>query len=304
MLNVSNISKQFDKVRAVDDLSLSVRSGEIFGLLGPNGAGKTTTIRMVLNIITPDAGSILFDGKPFDESVWNRIGYLPEERGLYRKSRVLDVVGYFASLKGISPSEAKKRAFSWMERFEIADRAHDKVEQLSKGNQQKIQFIISVLHRPKFLILDEPFSGLDPVNQLLLKDVLAEIRGDDVAVIFSTHQMEQAERLCDSICLVNNGHPVLNGSLSDIKRGYGSNAAVIEFDGDAAALKALPMVESADVYTNTAEFRLKQEAKSDDLIAALAEKVSLRKFELKEPSLHTIFLSAVGHQSIVEGVPS
>ncbi|HEY4613141.1 MAG TPA: ATP-binding cassette domain-containing protein, partial [Bacteroidota bacterium] len=256
MLKVKNLRKEFDSVVAVNGVSFAVKRGEIFGLLGPNGAGKTTTIRTVLNIIQPDSGEITFDSLPFREETWNLVGFLPEERGLYKKSKILNTILYFASLKGIAERDAKPLAMKWLERFSLADSGHRKVEELSKGNQQKVQFIISILHRPQLLILDEPFSGLDPVNQILLKNILRELRQQNTAIIFSTHQMEQAEKQCDALCLIDKGKVVVEGSVADVKKRYGKNSVHLEFEGDGAFLRALPYVRRADVYQNYAELEL------------------------------------------------
>jgi ABC-2 type transport system ATP-binding protein len=294
MLKVANLRKDFDTIRAVDGVSFEVARGEMFGLLGPNGAGKTTTIRALLNIIKPDGGEILFDGKPFTEELWNSIGYLPEERGLYRKSKILNAIVYFASLKGMSQREARPKALEWLERFGLKDRSHQSIEELSKGNQQKVQIIISLLHNPKLLILDEPFSGLDPVNQILLKDILLEVRQQNTAIIFSTHQMDQVEKMCDNICLINKGRPVLYGSLREIKQRYGKNHVRLEFDGDGSFLKGLEFVKKADVYQNYAEIELSDQTKVKDLLDTTNGTLNLRKFELMEPSLHSIFIDVVG----------
>lgn len=294
MLTVEHLRKSFATVVAVDDVSFQARRGEIFGLLGPNGAGKTTTIRTVLNIIQPDSGRITFSGEPFSEQTWNIVGFLPEERGLYRKSKIINTILYFASLKGMTEREAKPLAVQWLERFGLANSAHRKVEELSKGNQQKVQFIISVLHRPQFLILDEPFSGLDPVNQILLKDILLELRQQNTAIIFSTHQMEQAEKLCDTICLINNGKVVVDGSIAEVKKRYGKNSVHLEYEGDGSFLKSLPYIRRADVYQNYAELELTDMKHARDLLVSLDAKLSLRKFEIVEPSLHSIFIDVVG----------
>jgi ABC-2 type transport system ATP-binding protein len=294
MLKVSNLRKSYATVVAVDGVSLEVQRGELFGLLGPNGAGKTTTIRTVLNIIAPDSGTITFDDKPFTEEMWNIIGYLPEERGLYRKSKILNTILYFASLKGVHEREAKPAAFRWLDRFGLKESAFRKVEELSKGNQQKVQLIISLLHNPQLLILDEPFAGLDPVNQILLKDILMELRQQNVAVVFSTHQMEQVEKMCDNICLINKGKPVLSGSLRDIKQRYGTNSLHLEFEGDGEFLKKSPLVKRADVYQNYAELELVDIRKSRELLSKLDDRLSLRKFEIVEPSLNSIFINVVG----------
>ncbi|HCA81513.1 MAG TPA: hypothetical protein DEP53_17415 [Bacteroidetes bacterium] len=294
MLRVSNLRKAFSTVVAVDNVSLEVQRGELFGLLGPNGAGKTTTIRTVLNIIAPDSGSITFDGKSFSPEMWNIIGYLPEERGLYRKSKILNTILYFAALKGMNEREAKPVAYQWLERFGLKDSAHRKVEELSKGNQQKVQLIISLLHRPQLLILDEPFTGLDPVNQILLKDVLMDLRQQNVAIIFSTHQMEQVEKMCDNISLINKGKEVLSGSLRDVKKRYGTNSLRIEFEGDGEFLKTLTNVKRADVYQNYAELELTDPAGSRAILSQVGDKLNLRKFEIVEPSLNSIFINVVG----------
>jgi ABC-2 type transport system ATP-binding protein len=294
MLKVSNLRKSYATVVAVDGVSLEVQRGELFGLLGPNGAGKTTTIRTVLNVIAPDSGTITFDDKPFNEEMWNIIGYLPEERGLYRKSKILNTILYFASLKGMHDRDAKAAALKWLDRFGLKDSAFRKVDELSKGNQQKVQLIISLLHNPQLLVLDEPFAGLDPVNQILLKDILMELRQQNVAIVFSTHQMEQVEKMCDNICLINKGKPVLSGSLRDVKQRYGTNSLRLEFEGDGEFLKKLPMVKRADVYQNYAELELVDIKKSRELLSKLDDKLSLRKFEIVEPSLNSIFINVVG----------
>ncbi len=300
MLNVSHLRKEYDRVVAVDDVSLTVNRGEIFGLLGPNGAGKTTTIRTVLNVIQPDSGTITFDGKHFSPEMWNIIGYLPEERGLYRKSKIVNTILYFASLKGLSESEARPRVSYWLERFGLKDSGHRKVEELSKGNQQKVQLICSILHKPQLLILDEPFSGLDPVNQILLKDILMELRQQDVAIVFSTHQMEQVEKMCDTICLINKGRIVLQGLLRDVKKQYGTNSIRLEFEGDGAFLKSLPIVKRADVYQNYSELELVDVTQSRELMASLDGRLDLRKFEMVEPSLQSIFINVVGMPESME----
>ncbi len=294
MLKVRNLRKEFETVVAVDDVSLEVHRGELFGLLGPNGAGKTTTIRTVLNIIQPDSGEITFDGKPFTQEMWNIIGYMPEERGLYRKSRILDTILYFAALKGIAAKEAKPLALQWLDRFELRGMGNRKVEELSKGNQQKVQLICSLIHSPRLLILDEPFSGLDPVNQILLKDILLGERLKGVAIVFSTHQMEQVEKMCDNICLINKGRPVLGGALADIKKQYGTNSVHLEYEGDGSFLKNISYVKRADVYQNYAELELTDIARSRELLAGLDDKLALRKFEIVEPSLNSIFINVVG----------
>src|SRR5690348_1951102 len=229
MLSAKNLYKKFASTVAVDDVSFAIEQGKVFGLLGPNGAGKTTTIRMLLNIITPDSGEVLYDGLPITEETKNHVGYLPEERGLYRKGIVIETILYFAALKNMEAAAAKRAAMQWLERFKLADRAKSKIEELSKGNQQKVQFIISVIHDPAVLVLDEPFSGFDPVNQELLKEMIIEQKAHGKAIIFSTHQMEQAEKLCDAICVVNRGKVVLAGTIGDVKKKFGKNSLHVEF---------------------------------------------------------------------------
>ncbi len=305
MLTVSHVSKQYATVRAVDDVSLRVSNGEVLGLLGPNGAGKTTTIRMILNIIRPDGGSITFDGKPFDESVQNSVGYLPEERGLYRKSTVLNTILYFATLKGIPFAEGRRRAYTLLNRFGLSSSHNRKVEELSKGNQQKIQFIIAILHDPALLILDEPFSGLDPINQILLNEVIMEQKRAGKTIIFSTHQMDQAEKLCDTICLINKGTVVASGVLTDVKQRYGKQAVRVEFDGDGAFLASLPGVDRAYLYEHYAELTLTPDVAHGDVfreIARRSDHVDVRRFEITYPSLNAIFLDLVGHESGTGGI--
>ncbi|CUU04227.1 ABC-2 type transport system ATP-binding protein [Candidatus Kryptobacter tengchongensis] len=300
MLKVENLRKTFSDVVAVDGVSFEVNRGEIFGLLGPNGAGKTTTIRMILDIIKPDYGVIKFDGKEINDEIKSKIGYLPEERGLYRKTKVFETILYFAQLKGIEKKTALERARYWLKRFGLIDRVNSKIEELSKGNQQKIQIIISILHDPELVILDEPFAGLDPVNQELLKEVMLELRDKGKAIIFSTHQMDQVEKLCDSICLINKGKPVLSGSLAEVKSKFGKNTIHIEFEGDADVLKYLTGVKKVNIYPNYAEITLEDGMSSTDVLRELIKYMNLKKFEVKEPSLHSIFIDVVS-RGVVQG---
>jgi ABC-2 type transport system ATP-binding protein len=294
MLAVSQLRKKYQTVVALDGVSFAVGRGEILGLLGPNGAGKTTAIRIVLDILQPDSGSILYDGKRFDPSVRNLVGYLPEERGLYRKNRLLPTILYFANLRGVVGAEAKRRAYAWLKRFDLLAYYDRKVEELSKGNQQKVQFIISILHDPPLVVLDEPFSGLDPVNQIMLKDIFLELKQQGKAIIFSTHQMGDAEKLCDRICLINAGRVVLDGTMQDVKSGYGKNVLRLEFEGDGAFLAHHPAVRSAQLYENYAEIVLKADDLQNELLLAAVERLTVRKFERGEPSLNAIFLELVG----------
>ncbi len=301
MLLVSDVAKQYATVRAVDGVSFGVNAGEVLGLLGPNGAGKTTTIRIILNIIRPDAGTITFDGRPFGDDVRNTIGYLPEERGLYRKSTVLNTILYFASLKGIPVAAAKRKAYDLLTRFDLVSHYNRRIEELSKGNQQKIQFIIAILHDPSLLILDEPFAGLDPINQILLSDIIMELRKAGRAIIFSTHQMDQAEKLCDSICLINHGAIVAKGGLSELKQRYGRQSLRLEFEGDGAFLRTLDGVQHAYVYENYAELVLSPGSSPPELFRTIGRsgnELAVTKFESTYPSLNAIFLDLVGHTAV------
>jgi ABC-2 type transport system ATP-binding protein len=294
MLKVTHLRKEYATVVAVDDVSLEVKRGEIFGLLGPNGAGKTTTIRTVLNIITPDKGEILFEGKPFGPDVQRNIGYLPEERGLYRKSTLMNTIMYFAELRDVPRQEAKARAYKWFKQFDLLGSENRKIEELSKGNQQKVQLITALLHDPDLIILDEPFSGLDPVNQILLKDIFMDLKKRGKALVFSTHMMEQAEKMCDSIVLINKGKVVLEGDLLEVKKRFGKNTIRIEYDGDGAFLKTLPIVQKALLYENYAEVELQAATQPNELIRSIADKINIRSFQLLEPSLNSIFIETVG----------
>lgn len=310
MLNALHLRKQYSTVLAVDDVSLEVKRGGIFGLIGPNGAGKSSTIRMLLNITKPDSGTVTYDGQPFSESIRNRIGYLPEERGLYRKNGVLDTIVYFASLRGIPAADARRKGLQWLERFGLSSYAKRHIEELSKGNQQKVQFITTILHDPDLVILDEPFSGLDPVNQIVMKDIFTELKQQGKAIVFSTHQMETAEKLCDEICFINRGRIVLEGTVKQVKQKFGSNAVHVEFDGDGAFLSALPFVRTATTYENYAELTLNAPVPSKEILNALTPTLEIRKFEFMEPSLNSIFLRVVGEgnaesaATVVPAVPA
>jgi len=302
MLSVSHLRKDFGAIRAVDGVSFEVHRGKIFGLLGPNGAGKSTTIRMILNIIQPDSGEILYDSLPFRESTRNAVGYLPEERGLYKKNKLLDTILYLARLRGMVPSLAQAEAYRWLKRFGLLQQVQRKVEALSKGNQQKVQFISAVIHNPTLVILDEPFSGLDPINQILFKDILLELKQQNRAIIFSTHQMEQAERLSDNLCLINKGKVVLGGSVKEVKKMYGRNAVHVEFDGDGKFLESLPGVQNCILYKNSAELELRPTTQPQALLAQILPSLEVRKFEILEPSLHSIFMHTVGETKVEKEV--
>jgi ABC-2 type transport system ATP-binding protein len=294
MLKATNLRKAFANVVAVDGVSFEIQRGEIFGLLGPNGAGKTTTIRMILNILQPDAGEVTFDGRKFSERTRNLIGYLPEERGLYRKNKLLDTILYFAELRGMQRGIARAEAYRWLQRFALLQYVDRKIEELSKGNQQKVQFITAIIHNPLLVVLDEPFSGLDPVNQILFKDIILELKNSGKAVVFSTHQMDHAEKLSDTLCLINRGRVVLGGTVREVKKKYGRNSVHLEFEGEGKFLGSLPGVRRAITYQNSAELELEDTASPQTLLAESARRLEIRKFEILEPSLNSIFLQVVG----------
>lgn len=293
MLEINQVTKDFDQVRAVDDLNITVQTGDIYGLLGPNGAGKTTTIRMIMQIIQPDTGTITLDGEPITIKTKDQIGYLPEERGLYQKMKVREVIEYFASLKNLDPGVAQKNVEKYLRRFELWERAEDKIEELSKGNQQKIQFVIAIIHEPKLLILDEPFSGLDPVNQLLVKEIIAELQQRETTVLLSTHQMDQVEKLCKRICLINQGRAVLQGDLAEIKRNFGSRTIRIQSE------ESLDEVATDDAFIRVERENgalvgeLREPILPHEYLRTLVQKVPVRKFEVVEPSLEQIFVDQV-----------
>ncbi len=298
MLSVNDLRKTYATTVALDGVTFDVKPGEIFGLLGPNGAGKTTTIRISLGIIEPDSGIVRFSGQKLTPDMKNLLAYLPEERGLYRKSKVIDVLVYFGNLRGLQPSEAKKRAEAWLKKFELSEYGNHKVDELSKGMQQKVQFISCLLHEPELLILDEPFSGLDPVNQIIMKDMMRDLKQAGKTIIFSTHQMEQAERLCDRICLINHGKAVLYGGLSEIKKNYGSNAIHLEFDGDSSKLRQLSDFATMDLYENYAEIKMKDSTDSQAFLRKAVDLVTVTKFSIQEASLNSIFIDVVGGKNV------
>jgi len=293
MLAVENLRKEFNNVVAVDNLSFKIEEGKIFGILGPNGAGKTTTIRTILNIIKPTSGFIGFDSKPITDEFFNIIGYLPEERGLYKKSRVIDIILYFAQLKNIPRIKAAEAADFWLRKLEILSYRNKKIDELSKGNQQKVQFIISVIHDPKLLILDEPFSGYDPINQQIIKEMIMDFEDSGKVVVLSTHQMETAEKLCSEILLINKGKEVCSGTISQIKKRYGKNHIKIEFEGDGAFLNLLPFVRHIDNYKNYAEIELKDDTMPHEFLKAVVDKINITQFSVIEPTLNKIFIDVI-----------
>ncbi len=302
-LRVSNITKRFGDFTAVEDLSFDVRSGRVFGFLGPNGAGKTTSIRMIVGITAPDEGSIELFGQPMSHSLQNRIGYLPEERGLYKKMKVVDQLKYFAELKGVPGGVAEKRIDFWLERMGLGEWKRKKTTDLSKGMQQKIQFVSTVLHDPDLLILDEPFSGLDPVNVEFMIDVLSEFRTQQKTVIFSTHLMSTAERLCHDILLINRAKKVLGGSLREVKQGYGANLILFRGTGADKVLADRSIVDRVVSHADEQELHLADKVDPQQVLAAMiGSGATVAKFEITEPSLNDIFIDAV-KEPVVESGP-
>ncbi|MDZ4675120.1 MAG: ATP-binding cassette domain-containing protein [Gemmatimonadota bacterium] len=300
VVRVDRVTKRFSGHTAVRNFSLDVPTGGMFGLLGPNGAGKSTTIRMIMNIITPDEGKIhLFGGTKSGRDHSSRIGYLPEERGLYKKMKVKEQLAFFGETKGIPHKDAVRKTGEWLERLGLSDWTDKKVEDLSKGMQQKVQFIGTLLHEPELVILDEPFSGLDPVNAQVMKDVVLEIARSGRTVLFSTHIMEQAEKMCDRIAIIARGEKVVDGTLSEIKREFGHRFVALAYHRNAEAagrvLQDRKLVAKVDDYGNSAEVELAAGAESDALLHALVEAgVGLNRFEVVEPSLQSIFIAKVG----------
>ena len=287
ILDVQNLTKSFDGKKVLDELSFEVEKGAVFGLLGPNGAGKTTMIRIILDIIRADRGQIKIFGEKFDENHKEKIGYLPEERGLYQKITVLECLRYFAELKNVKKSEDK--IDFWLDKVGLRDYKKKKIEGLSKGMQQKIQLVAAFIHNPELLILDEPFSGLDPINTKLAKDILLDLKREGKTIILSTHQMDQVERMCDRILMINRGKRVLYGSLDEIKSHY-KESLVVEYEG---YLERVEGVKKIDDYGKYAELSLEEDTDPQDVLKRLVEIVAVRRFEMKAPSLNEIFIEVV-----------
>jgi ABC-2 type transport system ATP-binding protein len=292
-LVLDRVTKRFGDVVAVDDVSVEVPRGTIYGFLGPNGAGKTTTIRMVMSILYPDAGRIRVLGNGNPEAVKDRLGYLPEERGLYKKMRASEILAYFGRLKGLPAGAARSRARRMLEEFGLGDWVDKKNETLSKGMSQKVQILGTMIHDPDLVILDEPFSGLDPVNVELVRNLILDVKRQGRTVIFSTHVMEQAEMICDGIVLINEGRKVLDGTLREVRQS-GEQAIVIDYDGDGGELWRLPGVARVNDAGKTAELFLAEGADPQRLLRLLVDRLEIRRFDMREPSLHEVFVRAVG----------
>jgi len=299
-LSVQGVTKQYEDVLAVNNVSFEAQPGRILGLLGPNGAGKTTSIRMITYITIPDSGQVLFDGERVGPASQEVMGYLPEERGLYKKMKVGEQLMFFAELKGMPRPEAREQIKYWLDRMGALDWVSKETNELSKGMQQKIQFIATILHNPKLLILDEPFGGLDPINADLLQSVILELKDEGRTIVFASHRMEQVEQLCDDICLISKGQIVVNGALNDVKRRYGRNTVMIDFEGSDAFLD--PFEQRGDIRINArstrhAEVRLLNDTPSKAILeAAMSTTDDIIRFELVEPPMREIFVTAVTEQ--------
>lgn len=296
-LEVKNLTKRFGSLVAVDQASFEVPEGSIFGLIGRNGAGKTTTIRMMMGIYMPDEGEVNLRGVKVGQEFKNRVGYLPEERGLYKKMKVMDTLNYFTEIKGKSGRDVHKRANEYLKRFELYDRRLSKVEDLSKGNQQKLQFIATILHDPDFVILDEPFSGLDPVNTNLLKDIILEMKERGKVIIFSTHLMDFAEKLCDHLAMIDHGKIIMKGKLSEIKSRYAQKNVSLNYEGDISFLKGHPIIEKIENYGNTTGIRVKEPEQAQTVLKMLVDRgIVIKKFDANDISLQEIFIDLAGRE--------
>ncbi len=294
---LQNIRKVYENKVAVEGLTLNIEPGTMFGLLGPNGSGKTSSIRMMIGMTVPDSGTVRLFGKPFTREALSRVGYLPEERGLYKKMKVIEQLIFLGQLHGLDEATARRRSLQWCERMEITEAVEKKTEELSKGMQQKIQFIAALLHEPDLIIMDEPFSGLDPVNATLLMDTLVDLRKQGKAVLFSTHRMDQVEKLCDEIAIIYRGRLVLDGSMREVKSRYPRNRVQMVFSGDSGFLQH-PAVAEAKDYAGIAEITLTSPEAAQSLLAeAIARGTQISRFEVVEPTLEEIFIS------IVKGTP-
>jgi ABC-2 type transport system ATP-binding protein len=295
ILEVRDLVKRFNGITAVDKASFQVPQNSVFGLIGRNGAGKTTTLRMMLNIYLPDSGEVIFNGARIGQNFKDSVGYLPEERGLYKKMKVIEMLLFLSELKGKKGREIEKNAIEYLERFDLADRKNSKVEDLSKGNQQKIQFIGTILHDPDFLIFDEPFSGLDPIITDMLREIILEKKEKGKVIIFSTHLMDFAEKMCDHIAMIDHGKIILNGSLEAIKKKYANRNVSINYEGDISFLRTHPIVESIENFGNTTGIRVKEVNQIQELLKLLvSNNVVVKKFNADEISLHEIFVSLAG----------
>lgn len=296
IIEIKNVTKRFNGVTAVDNLSFIAESGKIYGFLGPNGAGKTTTIRMIMGIIKPDSGEIKVFGDKISEQNKGQIGYIPEERGLYKKYKVIGLLMYFARLKGMNYTEASKNIDIWLDKVNLKDRANNKIEELSKGMQQNIQLIVSLINDPNLVILDEPFVGLDPINARNMKDIILKLKESGKTIIFSTHQMNEAERLCDHIFLINKGKKLIDSPISEVKKKYSKNFVTVEFKNKMPDLKGISIIKNVYYEGNKVEIELIKNADSNKLLELLLEKEDIKKYEISESSLESIFVEVVTNE--------
>lgn len=297
-LEVQHLSKSFDSVKAVDDISFTIPEGSVFGLIGRNGAGKTTTIRMMMNIYLPDSGEVILKGSQIGQEFKNQVGYLPEERGLYKKMKVLETLLFFAELKGKTGKDIENKAMFYLDKFDLTGRKNSKLEDLSKGNQQKIQFITTILHDPEFIILDEPFSGLDPINTDLLMEIILELKNQKKVIILSTHLMDFAEKLCDHIAMIDEGKIILKGKLDELKKSFGQRNITISHIGDISFIKNYSIVEKFENYGNVSSVRVKNPSQIQELLKILVDNsVIIKKFDAEDISLHQIFIEVAGKKS-------
>ena len=291
VLEIRNLCKSFGDVKAVDDASFVIPEGSVFGLIGRNGAGKTTTIRMMMNIFLPDSGEVILRGAKIGQDFNTKVGYLPEERGLYKKMSVLETLLFFAEVKGKNRKDIKETALDYLERFQLTDRKNSKIEELSKGNQQKIQFITTVLHDPDFIILDEPFAGLDPINTNLLQEIISEMKAKGKVIILSTHLMDFAERLCDHIAMIDKGKIILHGELNAIKTKHGKRNVSLQSKGDISFLMNSPIVEKIDTFGSSTIIKVKEPSQTQQLLKLLVDnKIEVNRFDANEISLHELFV--------------
>ena len=295
-LEIKNVSKHFGDNVAVDDLNVEIPEGEIFGLLGGNGAGKTTTFRIILGLLNATEGNVLYNGKKIDYSVTDYIGYLPEERGLHPKLKVREQIQYLGKLKGMSGKEVDKQLDYWLEKFEVPENKNKKIEKLSKGNQQKIQVIASIIHNPSLIILDEPFSGLDPINVEILKRSVIEMKDKGATIIFSTHRMEHVEELCENVCILNKGRSVVAGNIDQIKSDFGQKEIVIEGDKDLSYIENMPGILSFKSVRKRVTIKIEDESFAEPIFNEVIKQGFVKRFEVKEPSMNDIFISKVGEK--------
>lgn len=293
-LVIDHVTKQFGSYKAVDDLTLHVQKGEMFGMLGANGAGKTTTFRMMLGLLEPSQGTITWDKQQIDYSRTALIGYLPEERGLYPKLTVKEQLLYLGRLKGMKKPDILKEADQWLEAFKVPEYLNKKIEELSKGNQQKIQFIAAVIHRPELIILDEPFSGLDPLNVDLLKQAVLKLKEQGATILFSSHRMEHVEELCEHLCILHKGRPVVHGKLKEIKQDFGKKNVMVRADYSLDFIKGQSGVTKFEPRSNGARIQVDGMDTAKELFKQISEKGFVERFEVEEPSLHDIFVEKVG----------